>query len=468
MSACKEDHILEQNDRPNIFIIHTDQQAWWTLGCYGGTVVETPNIDRLAANGALLTNFFTNSALCTPSRGCFMTGRYPESHGAYRNNIPLRLDEITFAEILKRHDYRTGYAGKWHLDGTPRPGWIHPDRSMGFDHAEYMFNRGHWKKIEDSLMEGVQPTVHPYNIVGDKKSYTTDWLTDKALEFIDTEDDRPFCFMLSLPDPHPPVSVRPPYDTLFSPADMPLPTTFSAEALTDWAQDLQARSPFGLDKPDREVRLRRFLAFYFGEVKLIDDSVGRIIKKLSTCCLLENTILVFTTDHGEYGGEHGLNAKNHLYETAYRIPMIVHWPHGIDPGIQVNNVLSTVDFQPTILGLMGVPICGREQGRNGSNLMQLGTHDWDDYAFIHHSTHTSAGIFTREFELALVQNGESILFDRISDPEQTRNLFDNPLYKDIITALMRRVVKHHKTLDSPATNWLTELKNTQPSVSNDT
>lgn len=444
-------------NKPNLFIIHTDQQSWWTLGCYGGNIVNTPNIDQLAANGALFRNFFTNSAACTPSRGCFMTGRYPESNGAYKNNIPLNRNEITFAEILRNSGYRTGYAGKWHLDGTPRPGWVHPDRSMGFEQSQYMFNRGHWKKIEDSPLDGVQPSVFPFPTMGDEQTYTTDWLTNKALDFINSDDGNPFCYMLSLPDPHPPVNTRAPYDNLFVPDDMPLPKTFFPETLPDWAEELQSKSPFGIDKPDREGRLRRFLALYFGEVKLIDNSVGRIMDKLTAKGLLDNTIVIFTTDHGEYAGEHGLHAKNHLYETAYRIPLVMHWPNGISAGVCVDNVLSTVDFQSTILGLIGIPPCGREEGRDGSHLIQTGIHDWDDYSFIHHHSQTRAGIFTKEFELVLVKNGDSILFDRIKDPDQTQNLFNKSTLTDTVILLSKKIHDHHIRIDSPASNWLPEF-----------
>lgn len=443
-------------EHPNLLIVHTDQQSCWSLGCYGGTVVDTPNIDRLAANGALFANFFTNSAVCTPSRGCFVTGRYPESHGAYSNNTPLNRDEITFADVLKRRGYRTGYAGKWHLDGSPRPGWVHPDRAMGFDDARYMFNRGHWKKIEDFPMNKKdQPVVYPYSVVGDETTYTTDWLTNKALDFLHAADDRPFCYMLSIPDPHGPVQVRPPYDTMYAPEDMPLPRTFHSEQMPDWAQALQEKSPFGLSKPDREERLRKFLALYFGEVKLIDDNVGRIIAALETQEVLEDTIIVFTSDHGEYAGEHGLWAKNHLYETAYRIPMIVHWPNGIQPGEQIDHVMSTVDFQPTILGLIGVDACGREQGRDGSAFACGEELVWEDVAHLHHSTHTRAGVFTKEYELALVKDGESILFDRINDPDQTKNLFDDPRYAGTVNDLSARIIAHHKQLATPAAEWLT-------------
>jgi len=458
--AGGESEVTERmTDRPNLLIIHTDQQSFWTLGCYGGTVVETPNIDRLAAGGALFNNFFTNSAVCTPSRGCFVTGRYPSSHGAYTNNISLNRDEVTFAEVLRREGYRTGYVGKWHLDGDPRPGWVHPERSMGFEDARYMFNRGHWKKVEDFPMNKKdQPVVHPYSVIGDEATYATDWLTNKTLAFLDVEDDRPFCHMLSLPDPHGPVQVRAPYDTMFAPEDMPLPRTFHPENLPDWALELQEKSPWGVGKPDREERLRKFLALYYGEVKLIDDSVGRIIDVLAEKRLLENTIVVFTTDHGEYAGEQGIHAKNELYETAYRIPMIVHWPDGIQPGTRVDSVMSTVDFQPTLLGLMGVDACGREEGRDGSGFLRGEDRAWEDYAFFHHSTHARAGIFTREYELALVEGRDGILFDRIADPDQTRNLFGDLAYADVVSELSVRVAEHHKELNTPSTAWLSATR----------
>ena len=170
--------------RPNLLVIHTDQQSCWSLSAYGGTLVSTPNIDSLATEGVILDSFFTNVAVCTPSRGCFVTGRYEHAHGAYRNNIPLGRDEITFAQVLRDAGYDTGYAGKWHLDGTPRPGWVHPERSMGFADARFMFNRGHWKKISDPPMNDMEPVVHPYREIGDDRSYPTDWLTDRAIDFV--------------------------------------------------------------------------------------------------------------------------------------------------------------------------------------------------------------------------------------------------------------------------------------------
>ena len=440
--------------RPNLLIIHTDQQSCWTVGAYGGTVVDTPHTDSLARDGTIFRNFFTNSAVCTPSRGCLLTGRYPHAHGAYRNNIELNRDEKTLAHVLAANGYDTGYAGKWHLDGEPKPGWMTPDRAMGFADCRYMFNRGHWKKITDNP-DGA-PTAHAYNVLGDDQIYTTDWLTTKTIEFMKKERTGPFFFMVSIPDPHTPFTVRPPYDTMFRAQDMPVPSTLEQRDLPGWAK-APKNGVRGKTPKERAAWLREKKAQYCGEVKCIDDNVGRMIEALRETGQLDNTVVVFTTDHGEYMGEHGLMAKNNLYETAYRIPMLVRWPERIPAGAAIDACVSTVDFMPTILGLMGVDPSGREQGRDGSHLLVGKRGEWRDEAFIHHSSLTRAGIFTPEWELAYVKDGDSVLFNRLTDPEQIRNQFDDPACKDVVRELTERIVNHNVEVRAPAAAWLAQL-----------
>ena len=219
---------------PNLLIIHTDQLSSWALSVYakqltgtpnyGKILIETPHIDSLAKEGAIFYNFFTNSAVCTPSRGCLLSGRYPHAHGAYRNNIEMNRDEVTIAHILQSNGYETGYAGKWHLDGEPKPGWVRPARSMGFADCRFMFNRGHWKKIVDQPQGN--PKAFPYKVIGDEKTFTTDWLADKTIEFIEKTGNRPFFYMVSIPDPHGPFTVRRPYMNMYRPDEMTVPNTF--------------------------------------------------------------------------------------------------------------------------------------------------------------------------------------------------------------------------------------------------
>ena len=434
-------------DTPNLLVIHTDQQSCWSLSSYGGTLVDTPHIDSLAEQGAILTNFFANTAVCTPCRGCFITGRYPHAHGAYQNNIPLNRDEVTFAQVLLDQGYETGYAGKWHLDGTPRPGWVHPDRGMGFSDNYYMFNRGHWKKIEDNSQGDVQPTIFEYGVTGDETTYPTDWLAEKVIDFVSRDRDKPFCHMVSIPDPHGPFHTRPPYSDMYDPADMPLPDTLHKDDhLPGWAKAAR-----GAPSDDR---LKQSKAWYCGEVKLIDDCVGRMLDALREKGILDDTVVVFTSDHGEYMGEHGLMGKNQLYETAHRVPMLIRWPEKIAAGTQVDQCVSTVDFQSTILGLMGFEKCGREQGHDASSLLTGENTDWEDLAYIHHSSLERAGIFTPDYQLAFVKDQEHILFDRKNDPDQLNNLFLDVDHQGVVKELTEQVVAHNENVDAPATRWL--------------
>ncbi len=444
--SCARGQAAAGPARPNLLVIHTDQQSCWTLSAYGPKLIDTPHIDSLAADGAIFNNFFTNSAVCTPSRGCFLTGRYPHAHGAYRNNIPLKRNEKTFARVLLDAGYDTGYAGKWHLDGTPKPGFVKPDRAMGFADSTYMFNRGHWKKITEPAGQP-HPKCWPYKVMGDRKTYTTDWLADKTIAFISRPRKKPFCFMVSIPDPHGPYRARPPYGKMYKPEDMPVPETFNQKDLPKWAR--------GRGKGRRsEAALRKAKAEYCGAVKLIDDSVGRILKCLDDKGILDNTIVVFTTDHGDYMGEHGLMGKNQLYETAYRIPLLIRWPRKIKKGTKIDNIVATVDFAPTILNLMGVKPSGREQGRDGSGLLRGKKVDWVDEAHIHHSSLERVGIFTPDYELAYLKEGGHILFDRRNDPMQKKNLFGEKKYRKVIDELTARIAKHHIEVKSPAVDWL--------------
>jgi len=442
---------------PNLLIIHTDQLSSWAVSAYAGRLtktpnygkilVETPNIDSLAKQGAILYNFFTNSAVCTPSRGCLVSGRYPHAHGAYRNNIEMNRDEMTIARILQNSGYETGYTGKWHLDGDPKPGWVRPDRSMGFADCRYMFNRGHWKKIVEQPQGN--PEVSPYKVIGDTKTFTTDWLADKTIEFIAKPRTKPFFYMVSIPDPHTSFTVREPYMSMYDPEEMTVPNTF---------EESPASSKPNRGKSREAVKKNK--AHYCGLVKCIDDNVGRILTSLRDKQILDDTIIVFTTDHGEYMGEHGLYGKNQWYRTAYRIPFLVRWPKKIRAGTVVEQFVTNVDVQQTLLGLMGIDPSGREQGRDASPLLRGEEIKWKDEAMIHHSSLEAAGIFTPNYELVLKANGQHMLFDRLNDPEQTKNLCGKPEYGDIIRELAARIVEHNVEVNAPAVSWLKQQAGT--------
>ncbi len=228
---------------------------------------------------------------------------------------------------------------------------------------------------------------------------------------------------------------------MYRPEDMTVPNTFKES------------SP----KKGRKItaeQMRKYKAHYCGLVKCIDDNVGRILDALKDKHILDDTIIVFTTDHGEYMGEHGLYGKNQWYRTAYQVPFLVRWPKKIRPGTVINHFFTNVDVQQTLLGIMGIESCGREQGRDASGLLRGKKIEWANEAMIHHSSLESAGIFTPEYELVLKAKGNHMLFDRLNDPEQTKNLYNNPEYAKVMNGLAKRVIRHNIEVDSPAVSWL--------------
>jgi len=447
---------------PNLLIIHTDEHNFRTLGCYRETlppeqafmwgkdaVVETPNIDWLARNGALCTKFYGTTPVCSPSRASFVSGLYPHNTNVSRNDRPMYDSVVTFAEILRRAGYATGYAGKWHLDGPGKPQWA-PERKFGFEDNRYMFNRGHWKQFEDTPQgprvkgrrkKDDKPT---YDVKGaDAESFATDWLTDRALSFIKTNKAKPFCYMLSIPDPHGPDTVRAPYDTMYAGMAFEKPRTYEkgGPGIPDWAAP-QTKTGYSQ-------------RHYYGMVKCIDDNVGRILGCLRENDLQANTIVVFTSDHGDMRGEHHRRNKGVPLEASAKVPFIVYYPARIKAGTRVSQALGTVDFLPTILALMGVSTAGKEEGRDASALFTGGTvpADWRDLTFVR-GTAKRVGenwlaAFTSRYKLIVSPRNPPWLLDLQADPDELKNFCFEPGYRDTVRRLARALVGYGEKHGDP-------------------
>lgn len=441
--------------KKNVLIIFTDQLRRDVLGCYGGREVETPNIDEIAQDGIALDRCYTASAVCTPSRGCFMTGRYPYTNGAYRNGKAVGMEEHGFAEAFRQAGYRTGYLGKWHLSQSAHLGELLENYNpLGFEDWQYQVEYAHCKSVNK-----VDGKAVPSPVVGDETNYTTDWLAAETISFLERRDqDQPFLFMVSIPDPHQPHTVRHPYDTMFDPLKVEIPDSFCEDTLPDWAEwDEWGRKhyfPKGLF--DREGHLRRLKAQYLGSVKCIDDNVGKITAYLKENGLWENTIVVFTTDHGEYMGEHGLLEKNNLYESVYHLPMVMHIPGLEKTGQRNSTYMDMVDFGVTLAGLAGIDYPFPVQGRDKSDQLLEGKSDYPLELYIHPSDVQRAGIITEDYELAYVDKGwrgeqfhDHVLFDSHKDPQQIHNLFRDPAYRDVVEELTEKIRQHHAQVGTP-------------------
>lgn len=434
--------------KPNILIIHTDQQSNWTLGIYGGKVVKTPFIDSIGNEGAVCKNFFVNSPVSTPSRGCLLSGRYPHSHGAFTNDVRIRQDIECIAHVFKNSGYHTGYSGKLHLDGDAKPGFV-KDEFIGFEDTKYMYNRGHWKKLTEDAQNHV--TAHPYRVVGQGKDFTTDFLADKTIDFINQKHDKPFFYMVSIPDPHGPHSVRAPYDTIFKPEDMEIPETFNDPNVPSWINKRVPRTSKGINK------LKKKLTQYCGMVKCIDDNVGRILKALENKGIKDDTIIVFTSDHGDYMGEHGLMNKGQFYIADVNVPMLIRWPKKIKAGTVVNNHISTVDMKQTLAGLAGISTNG--EGFDKSIDITNKSSKEDNTVFIHNAAMRWTGTYDKEYALCLNRTGKENLLYKRSDLNQTNNLFYKKEYKNIVDKYTNELFEHHSKRETLIWNdWLKEYK----------
>ncbi len=429
----------DQSKPPNLVIVHCDELNFRTIGCYRATlapeqalmwgpdaVCETPHIDSLAKEGAICTKFYAATPVCSPSRSSLISGQYPQNTPVTNNNAHLDDGVVTFAHQLAQKGYATGYAGKWHLDGGGKPQW-QPERNFGFADNRYMFNRGHWKQLE-LTPEGPRVKARDakgrpsYSVKGaDEESFATDWLTDRTIDFIDDHKDEPFAYLVSIPDPHGPDTVRAPYDQMFSDDKVQKPRTY----------DKDAKSAPSWAKPQAKCQWK--MANYHGMMKCIDDNVGRLITALKERDLYDNTILIFTADHGDMRGEHRRQNKGVPMEASGKIPFVIRWPESIAAESRIDLAMNTTDFMPTILAMMGGAPSGKEEGRDLSSLFEGKKKKHEDITFMRGTTSSPEdtkgwiAAVTSTHKLILSNEDEPWLLNLERDPDELQNFAKDPV-----------------------------------------
>jgi arylsulfatase A-like enzyme len=427
---------------PNVLLIVTDEHNFRTLGCYRDllsreqaemwgrdAVVPTPHLDSLAKEGVICTRAYATSPVCSPCRATIFTGRYSHAAGVPTNSSTLVRSIPPLADRLNRQGYQTAYMGKWHLGGNGRPEWS-PKVDGGFQHKKFMFNRGHWKRFR---LDSGEPSVAArkngepsYDVEGaDKESFSTDWLTDRAIDFI-TESDpaKPFFTVISYPDPHGPNTVRPPYDHRFESLRFVAPRTYRT--------GIPAPKWLGSKFQHHEFRGSSMSA-YFGMVQCIDDNVGRLLKHLKESGKLDNTLIIMTSDHGDLCYEHDRNNKGNPFEGSARVPMILRQPKRIAAGQVYDQAMGTVDLTPTVMGLLNLPGDPEDQGRDLSALLadvSQTTYDAENppVTFLRSagsSTPWVAAVDAR-YKLVVSEHDVPWLFDRETDPDELLNFYRRP------------------------------------------
>lgn len=456
---------------PNVLLIITDEHNFRTLGCYRrllpqdqaemwgrGAVVPTPHLDRLANEGVICTRAYATAPVCSPCRAAMITGRYPQNTGVPTNNKVLDRSIPSLADRLRDADYRTSFIGKWHLGGEGKPEW-QPQVDGGFEAKQFMFNRGHWKKfvIRGGLpMVGATKGGQPnYDLAdADHETFSTDWLTDRAIEFVtDPQAERPFFTVLSYPDPHGPNTVRAPYDHRFDDLPFMAPRTYQTGV----------PAPKWLGSGGKHPVFRgNDMSRYFGMVQCIDDNIGRLLEQMDQVGRLDNTLIIMTSDHGDLCYEHDRQNKGNPYEGSARVPMILRFPEKIKPGQVFKAPMGTVDVTPTVIGLLQMAANPDDEGRDLSQALADGSQSQADelqppITFLRNSG-TSAGwvaAVDERYKLILSVADGPWLFDAQQDPDELLNFYLRPGTEGVAERLGKALLEYGTRTNDP---WLDHPK----------
>ncbi|WPJ95951.1 sulfatase [Coraliomargarita algicola] len=375
--------------KPNFVIILTDDQGYGDLGCFGGTHIQTPRIDQMAAEGAKLTSFYMAGAVCTPSRAGLMTGSYPQRVGM-ANRVLLAVDsvglnptELTIAEVLKSAGYKTGMVGKWHLGDQLQSMPIQQgfDEFFGipYSHDITPFHGNKKYKFPPlPLLEG--ETVIE---LAPDADYLTKRITGRAVRFIEENKDFPFFLYISHPAPHRPISVSPPFRQ-------------------DLSESLRAK--LALEKSNNTIEAKARDAMYSCAISEVDWSVGQILDALKEQGVDENTLVIFTSDNGPKLGNSGplKGGKGSTFEGGMRVPTVIRWPGRIPAGVDRDELMTAMDLLPTFAKLAGadVPIDRVIDGKDIWPVLAE-NHESPHEAFFYHSKNQLKAVRSGQWKLHL-------------------------------------------------------------------
>ena len=381
--------------QPNLLFLFTDEQRADTMAAYGNTRIHTPNLDRLAARSTVLLRAYATQPVCTPSRATILTGLYPHACGCTANNMPLPADVPCLPEMISRGQYATGYHGKWHLGDEIFAQHGFDDWVSSEDMYRVHFSPGrersarsdyHHFLIENGFAPGDGDAFGRAETARFAEQFSKPaFLARQAGRFIRENRKRPFILFVNFLEPHMPFFG--PRDGQYDPAGVELPANFGAAAAEDGP--LKARllrrhyREHGLGGlPLRtEADWRRVIANYWGLCSLVDTHVGTILETLADCGLWEDTIIVFTSDHGDMMGSHRLIAKSVMFEEAVRVPLLIRLPGRSGPR-RIRSPVSQVDLVPTLLDLMGQAIPSCLQGKSLKAALEGGAAPVRDDVFI--------------------------------------------------------------------------------------
>ena len=470
---------LTSSSRPNIVFIMSDDHAVSAISAYKDWLSElapTPNIDRIAENGMLMTRTFNTNSICGPSRASILTGKYSHVNGFFKNEKGGDFDgsQMTFPKLFQQAGYETAVIGKWHLGTNP----------TGFDYSKVMiYWGGQGTYFNPVFLENGRDTIV------ERKRHSTAQVAHDALKWLDKERDKekPFLLMYQFKAPHRPWEPAEEFKTLFTDEDFPHPSNFNDDyqgriaAQQQWMEienhmnrrDLKIPPPAGLNKRElndyysygnqgqfwtpsdtlegavlKNWKYQTYIKDYLRCVAGVDKAVGQMLDYLQDSGLAENTIVIYTSDQGFYLGEHGWFDKRWMYEESFRMPFMISHPKRIEPGTVNSNLLLNIDFAPTMLELAGISIPEDMQGTSFVSQLDMDPKDVRDAVYYHyyeypkwHKVQPHYGIRTNRFKLIhfYYSMDEWELYDLDKDPNEMNNLYNNPKYKKLIKQLKKKL-----------------------------
>jgi arylsulfatase A-like enzyme len=481
----------QTGQRPNVLWIMADQLRFDCLGANGNKLIQTPHIDRLAARATNFRNAFVQSPVCVPSRVSYFTGRYPHSHKNRVNYTPLDGREQLIQKMFQSAGYATASAGKLHY----YPPTAEHARSTGFDHvrlddginatdpySDYVA----WRKEHDPQAHVHYQTTAPVAGKNPFRGAIGYDYTPAAWTGAETRNllrnlksgPKPFFLFSSFFKPHSPHTVPEPYDSMYDHIEIPLPRRVTLQdihrlPLPVQKQILRGKPQYDLDRE----RLQWIYRSYYASVSMVDREVGRILEDVDAA----NTIVVFSTDHGDQLLEHGLEGKNVFFEASVHVPFLISWPGRIQPG-RKHQLIEMVDVLPTLLELCGLPIPKPVQGRSFASLLTgTGAYKERDFVFAENvipevitnrslnmpyapgegvggTLHPDAKMLrTQRYKFNYYVGNGGELYDLDQDPGETRNLYEDPRHQGTVREMKDRLLDFLITADEPdqiAPHWL--------------
>jgi len=436
--------------RPNVVFILTDDQRWDHMSCAGHAFLKTPNLDRIAAEGAHFKNMFVTTSLCSPSRASFLSGLYAHTHGVVNNftDYPSRL--TSFPMRLREQGYQTAYIGKWHM------GEKSDEKRPGFD--TWITHKGQGKYFDNV-----------WNVNGKRrvvKGYYTTNVTNMAVQWLKGSRRKPFCLILGHKAPHTPFTPEPKYAHLYDKTEIRYPkSAFALEGKPEWVKQridtwhgiygpiYGFRKKFPDARPESVKDFARFVRAYTATIKSVDDSVGRIHAALKQIGELDNTLLIFASDNGMFLGEHGMTDKRTMHEESIRVPLLARYPRLIRPGTTIDRQVLNIDLAPSVLDICGAAPLENIHGTSWKRLLSGEARRWRRSWFYEYNyekqfpyTPNVRGVRTDRWKYVHYPHGDGTpdrhmaeLYDLESDPGEANNLINDPNRREIVGRLKREL-----------------------------